>query len=140
ALLLLQGALSVVLLVGAGLFVRSLRNVQALRLGYDTDPVAMVDLNMRGGNPDSAKTVALRLALLDHATRIPGVEHASLQTSIPFWSTWSVGLWVEGIDTVSRLGQFNLNAVSPDYFATLGTRVIRGRAFMDADGPNAPRA
>jgi predicted permease len=140
ALLLLQGALSVVLLVGAGLFVRSLRNVQGLRLGYDAEPVAIINMNMRGVKLDSAQTVALRYKLLERAKAIPGVEHASLQTSIPFWSTWSVGLWVEGIDTVGKIGQFNLNAVTPEYFATLGTRIIRGRGFTDADGPTAPRA
>jgi putative ABC transport system permease protein len=139
-LLLLQGALSVVLLVGAGLFVRSLRNVEALRLGYDSDPVAMVNLNMRGVQLDSAKTVALRLALLQRALHLPGVEHASLQMSVPFWSSYSTGLWVEGIDTVSRLGEFDLNAVSPDYFVTLGTRIIRGRGFTDGDNAIAPRA
>ncbi len=140
ALLLLQGALSVVLLVGAGLFVRSLRNVQSLRLGYDSEPVAMVGLNMRGVDLDSAHAVALRLQLLERAKTIPGVENASLQTSIPFWSTWSVGLYVAGIDTVGKLGQFNLNAVSPEFFATFGTRIVRGRGFTAADGPNAPKA
>jgi len=140
ALLLLQGALSVVLLVGAGLFVRSLRNVQNLRLGYDSEPVAMVGLNMRGVTLDSAHTVALVLQLQERAKTIPGVENASLQTSIPFWSTWSVGLYVQGIDTVGKLGQFDLNAVSPEFFATLGTRIIRGRGFTAADGPNAPKA
>jgi putative ABC transport system permease protein len=139
-LLLLQGALSVVLLVGAGLFVRSLRNVQELRLGYDSEPVAIVNTNMRGVKLDSAATVALRYKLLERAKAIPGVEHASLQTSIPFWSTWSTNLYVEGIDTVGKIGQFNLNAVSPEFFATVGTRVIRGRGFSDADGQTAPRA
>jgi len=140
ALLLLQGALSVVLLVGAGLFVRSFHNVQGLRLGYDADTVAIVNINMRGVTLDSARTVGLRYKLLDRAKSTPGVEHAALQTSIPFWSSWSVGLWVEGIDTVGRLGQFNLNAVTPEYFATLGTRIIRGRGFTDADNATAPRA
>jgi predicted lysophospholipase L1 biosynthesis ABC-type transport system permease subunit len=48
ALLVLQGAMSVILLVGAGLFVRSLNNVQSMRLGYDVEPVALVNLTMRG--------------------------------------------------------------------------------------------
>jgi predicted permease len=139
ALLVLQGALSVMLLVGAGLFVRSLRNVQTVRLGYDTDPVLIASLNMRGLRLDSARTVALRERLLAAAKTIPGVENASLQGAVPFWSTWSVGLYVEGIDTVGRLGQFNLNAVSPEHFATFGTRLRRGRGITDQDGPNAPR-
>jgi len=138
-LLLLQGALSVVLLVGAGLFVRSLRNVRDIRLGYDVDPVLLVDLRMRGVKLDSVQTVALRHRLLEAAKTIPGVENASLSSSVPFWSMWSVGLYVAGIDTVSRLGQFDLNSVSPEYFATLGTRIVRGRAFTDRDVEHAPR-
>jgi predicted permease len=139
-LLLLQGALSVVLLVGAGLFVRSLRNVRDIRLGYDVDPVLLIDLRMRGVKLDSVETIALRQRLLQAAKTIPGVENASLSSSVPFWSTWSVGLYVAGIDTVGRLGQFDLNAVSPEYFATLGTRILRGRGIGDQDLEHAPRA
>jgi predicted permease len=140
ALLVLQGALSVVLLVGAGLFVRSLKNVNDVKLGYDVDPVLLVDLNMRGEALDSVAAVGLRERLLRAATTIPGVTHASEQVSVPFWSTWSVGLWVQGIDTVGRLGQFNLNAVSPDYFSTFGTRIVRGRGIGAQDVEHAPRA
>jgi len=140
ALLVLQGAMSVILLVGAGLFVRSLSNVQSMRLGYDVEPVALVNLTMRGVKLDSAATVDLRRRLRERAVRIPGVSQASLQSSMPFWSTWSIGLFVEGIDTVSRLGQFNLNAVSPEHFETFGTRIIRGRALSPADDEKAPRA
>ena len=139
-LLVLQGALSVVLLVGAGLFVRSLHNVQTMRLGYDVDPVLLVNLNMRGVKLDSAQTVELRLRLLQTAKAIPGVENASLQTSVPFWSMWSQSLFVQGIDTVGRLGQFDLNAVSPEFFATMGTRIIRGRGISEQDAANAPKS
>ena len=51
-----------------------------------------------------------------------------------------MGLFVAGIDTVSRLGQFDLNAVSPEYFATIGTRILRGRGITTEDTPNAPNA
>ncbi len=139
-LLVLQGALSVVLLVGAGLFVRSLRNVNSVRLGYDVDPVLLVDLNMRGENLDSVAAIGLRRRLLQTATTVPGVTHASAEASVPFWSFWSVGLYVTGIDTVGKLGQFNLNAVTPDYFATFGTRILRGRGIGAQDIEHAPRA
>jgi hypothetical protein len=58
---------------------------------------------------------------------------------MPFWATWSMGLYVAGIDTVSRLGQFDLNAVSPEYFSTIGTRIIRGRGITDRDTEHAPK-
>ncbi len=140
ALLVLQGALSVLLLVGAGLFVRSLRNVQSMRLGFDVDPLLLVYPNMRGIVLDSTRATALRRDLLDAAVNTPGVTHASLEVSVPFWSNWEVELYVTGIDTVSRLGDFRLNAVSPDYFATMGTRILQGRGITDADRDGAPRA
>jgi len=138
-LLVLQATLSVVLLVGAGLFVRSLRNVERMRLGYDVEPVMLVNLNMRGVTLDSLATIALRQRLLETAKTIPGVQNASLQITMPFWSQWSMGLYVAGIDTVSRLGQFDLNAVSPEYFSTVGTRILRGRGITDQDTEHAPK-
>ena len=140
ALLVVQGALSVVLLVGAGLFVRSLRHVRVIPLGYDVDPVLLVDLNMRGVQLDSAHGVALRRELLETVQAMPGVEHASRQLSVPFWSTWNMDLHVAGIDSVRRLGEFDLNAVTPEYFATVGTRILRGRGITTQDTKNAPRA
>jgi putative ABC transport system permease protein len=138
-LLVLQGALSVILLVGAGLFVRSLGNVKNIRLGYDVDPVLMVSLNMRGVELDSAATVALKSRLLEVAKSIPGVENASRQVGVPFWSSWSMGLYVEGIDTVGRLGSFMVNAVSPSYFQTFGTRLLRGRGIEESDIEGGPK-
>ena len=139
-LLVFQGALSVVLLVGAGLFVRSLQNVRDIRLGYEPDRVLNVSINMRGVDLDSAHQVGLRRDLLETAKAIPGVEHAALAVTLPFWSTWSTTLFVAGIDSVSRLGEFDLNAVSPDYMAVMGTRILRGRGINEGDVDGAPRA
>src|SRR6184192_2138191 len=138
ALLVLQGALSVVLLVGAGLFVRSLRHVRVIPLGYDVDPVLFVELNMRGVRLDSARNVALRRELLETAQAVPGVEFATRQVTVPFWASWNQTLYVAGIDSTDRLGEFYLNAVTPDYFATLGTRILRGRGVAAQDGAHAP--
>jgi predicted permease len=137
-LLVLQGALSVVLLVGAGLFVRSLRHVRDVPLGYDVDPVALVSVNMRGVAIDSVGSMNLVRSLFDRATTIPGVTHVSRQLTVPFWSTWDMGLHVAGIDSVDALGQFDLNAVTPDYFATLGTPILRGRGIGPQDVEHAP--
>jgi predicted permease len=137
ALLLAQGALSVVLLVGAGLFVRSLRNVRQVRLGYDVDPVLVVGVNLRGATLDSARQAALNQRLLEAATNIPGVAHASLMKTVPFQGISSWPLFVEGTDSVDRLGEFDLNGVSPDYFATMGTRILRGRGIEATDNARA---
>jgi putative ABC transport system permease protein len=139
-LLLMQGALSVLLLVGAGLFVRSLNNVRSVRMGYDVDPILLVNTNMRGVTLDSAGKALLRQKLFAATKSVPEIASASLQTSVPFWSTWTVSLFVAGIDSVDKLGQFDLNAVSPDYFTTLGTRIVRGRGITEADVATAPGA
>ncbi|HET9983259.1 MAG TPA: ADOP family duplicated permease [Longimicrobiales bacterium] len=144
-LLIVQGAFSVVLLVAAGLFVRSLQHVRELRLGYDVDPVLVVELNMRGVKLDGAHAVALRQRLLERAQDLPGVQHAALHTSIPFWRTLGreglgVDLRVAGIDSVDLLGEFYLDAVTPDYFATMGTRILRGRGIGEQDVAGAPAA
>ena len=133
ALLLLQSALSVALLVGAGLFVRSLQNVRDVRLGFTPDSVALVELNMRRVRLDSASAVALRLRLLESASHIPGVSHATLQESVPFAGMSSYPLFVAGIDSVEKFGRFDFNTVSTEYFATMGTRILRGRGFEDTD-------
>ena len=138
-LLIGQAALSVILLVGAGLFVRSLRNVQAVRLGFDVDPVLLVNLNMRGVKIDSMEQIALRQRLLETARTVPGIRAATRQASVPFASFWSMSLFVDGIDTVSKLGEFDLNMVTSDYFTTMGTRIIRGRGITDQDTWDAPR-
>jgi predicted permease len=140
ALLLLQGALSVVLLVGAGLFVRSLSNVKNIRLGYDPDSVLVVDLAMRGVELDSVQALTLRRQLLERAQAIPGVEHAALNVTLPFWSTWSMGLNIPGVDSARMDAQFDLNSVSPDYFVTMGTRIVRGRGIEAGDVAGAPGA
>jgi putative ABC transport system permease protein len=132
-LLVFQAALSVLLLVGAGLFVRSLHNVRVLPLGYDADRVLAVELQMRGVSLDSAANVALRERLLAEAQTIPGVTHAARRITIPFWMTWNDDLHVAGIDSVERLGEFDLNAVSADYFTTMGTRLLRGRGITEQD-------
>ena len=140
ALLVVQGMLSVVLLVGAGLFVRSLSHVKAVPLGYAPEPVLMVERNMRGVPLDSVSSEALLQRLQSSASAITGVVGGSHQLTMPFWDSWSFDLYVRGIDSVSKLGDFQLNAVSPEYFATMGTRILNGRGFTSGDNAGAPGA
>jgi predicted permease len=139
ALLVIQGTLSVVLLVGAGLFVRSLSNVRAMRLGFDPEPVLMVMRNLRGTAMSDGEQDALGRRLLEAAQALPEVEAATWVSSVPFWSTSSTSLFVAGIDSVSRLGRFTYQTASGDYFRAMGTRLLRGRGFTEADRAGAPR-
>jgi len=138
-LLLLQGVLSVVLLVGAGLFVRSLHNVRSLRLGYDIDPVVLVNATLRGVELDRAGAFALMDRVLEAAQAVPGVRLATPVVSVPFWSNEGRGPpHVPGRDSLARLGRFILQAGTPDYFDALGTRILQGRGFTSADRADAP--
>ncbi len=138
ALLVGQGALSVVLLVGAGVFVRSLERVNALRLGYDVEPVLLAEPNLRGMRSENGEQIALGRKVLLAAQAIPGVEHAAWVGSIPFYSISGTGLHVEGIDSVRRLGRFSYENATSDYFATMGTRIVRGRPFTALDRAGTP--
>jgi putative ABC transport system permease protein len=138
-LLTVQCALSVLLLIGAGLFLRSLGNVRDVRLGFDPAPVLLVSLDERGLQLDSAASVALRRRMLERAEAMPGVSHATLQQSVPFAGISQYPIAVAGIDSASAIGDFQFNAVSPGYFATMNTRILRGRGIESRDVDGAER-
>jgi predicted permease len=132
-LLIMQGALSAVLLIGATLFVRSLQHVRHFRLGFDAENVFVVTGNLRGYALDSTSRFALQRDLLARAQATPGVASAAIVNSIPLWSTSSTSLFVSGIDSVEKLGRFTYQVASTDFFKTIGTRVLRGRPFLASD-------
>jgi predicted permease len=149
ALTVTQAALSVVLLVGAGLFVRSLSKIQALRIGIEPDRVLAVEVawpnDPRIPHEEAERLGARRKALyertLERLRQLPGIEHASLAIGSPFRSSFGVGLSVPGLDSLPRLpgGGPWVSVVTSDYFRTVGTRVLRGRVFTPADGPTSAR-
>jgi putative ABC transport system permease protein len=138
SLLVAQAALSVVLLVGATLFVRSLDAVQDMRMGYDVSRVLLINRVNRGAKVEEAPQRAMRDVLMQTAATLPGVESVAWLSSAPFVSTSSTSLFVQGIDSVSRLGVFTMQATTPDYFRTMGTRIVRGRELLATDRLGAP--
>src|SRR5262249_16415035 len=92
ALLVTQAALSVVLLVGAGLFVRSVRNVGNVHLGYDADHLVWVEAHSRGAKLDSVARAELRSRVLDRAQHAPGAVNAAQAVAVPFWIEWNTDL------------------------------------------------
>jgi predicted permease len=144
-----QAALSVVLLVGAGLFVRSLLQVGSLRLGMEPERILAVSVNWPSlsGVADSAARAerasregSLERSL-DRVRALPGVAHAAIAVGTPFRSRFTIFLRVPGWDSLPRLagGGPYIAAVSPDYFATLGTRLRQGRDFTAADRAGSER-
>ena len=139
ALLVAQGALSMVLLVGAGLFVRSLEHVRDKRMGFDADRLLIVRRNLRGADMSDSAQAQLGRRLLATAQRIPGVESAAWISSVPFWTTSAVGVFVPGVPSTRGLGLMTYQQGSTDYFRTMGTRIVRGRGFTADDRVTSPR-
>jgi predicted permease len=131
-LVLAQTVLSAVLLIGALLFVRSLGNVQRVPLGVDLDRTVGISLDSRTLNIPASRADALFSALSEVVSRVPGVSSVATAEGMPF-SQWflSTSISVPGIapdaPAIER-GAF-LRAVTPSYFATIGTRVVDGRSF-----------
>jgi predicted permease len=135
SLLVLQSALTVVLLSGTGLFLMSLRRVQAVPLGLEPDRVLSANVVTAGRSYTEAERATMYEQLLRVAVATPGVQHAALATSIPFHSASATAVFLPGRDSVplTRAGGPYVNAVTPDFFRTMGTRIIAGRAFNDGD-------
>jgi putative ABC transport system permease protein len=138
ALLLAQGALSVFLLVGAGLFVRSLHNVVGIKLGYDVDPLLYVATEMRGVHLEKKQDILLKSRLAEAARSITGVERVSQALTIPLWQMRTQSFSVPGIDSADHLGHFLTQMGTVDFFRTMGTRIVRGRGFDSTDRRGSP--
>jgi predicted permease len=137
-LLVLQGAFSVLLLVGAGLFVRSLHNVRSLRLGFDVDRLLYIHPNQRGLRLDRQEVAQLARRLVAEAKSMPEVASAARGISVPFFSTEGLGFFVPGVDSMIRGRGYTVQMASSDYFETMGTRVLRGRGILESDRADAP--
>lgn len=136
ALLIAQAALSIVLLVGAGLFVRSLRNVHAVDLGYDVDRT-LIAYATSFKKPDPSPAVAAAMpAILERLAMIPGVESVASSTIGPMEGERFQRIFLPGVDTLPEVGGVRGASyvnVSPDYFKAVGIRVVAGRTFSAGD-------
>jgi hypothetical protein len=134
-----QAALSVVLLVGAGLFIRSLQRAEGVDRGYDRSTL-IVDVELEGGIVFGEElTKALRLGLSDvrASTSVASAAAASLG---PASGVWGLSVRIPGGDSIPSGPEGPwVYAVSGDYFATLGVEIVKGRPITDADDrPGAP--
>jgi predicted permease len=140
ALVATQAALSVLLLVGAALFVRSLHNVQALDIGYDASRLLFAGERFAEGAAPTAATV--NVAMREIAQRLegrPGIE-AVARTFIEPMRGWSFVSFFWGADSSGSLGARlpTLSAVTPGFFRATGIRLLRGTGFTGGDVDGAP--
>jgi len=135
-LVIAQVAGSLILLVAAGLFTRSLTRAESIELGFEPHNVLNVSLDPGLQGYTQPRAEALCRELLRAAQTLPGVRSASLAFSIPLgYYNNGAPVYPEGQappPSQHALGA-GLNAVSPEYFTTLRMRILEGRAFTDAD-------
>jgi predicted permease len=140
-LLAAQGVLSIVLLVGAGLFLRSLQNAETMNVGFDRDEVLAVQLDFSGTGRSDRDVAAFFERALDRVSSVPGVTQASLSFNIPLRSARAGSFRLPGHDD-RILGPGGrspyVNYVTPGFFRTTGMRILEGRGFVDSERSGAP--
>lgn len=135
SLLVAQTALSVVLLVGAGLFVRSLGRARGVDLGFDARHVVVASIQWNHELSVAERTALYRRAV-ERVRLLPGVRAAGLTFTVPFQSSVSLGRpRVPGLDSVPRPpgGGPYVNKVSSGFIEAMGMTVVEGRPFRATD-------
>ena len=135
-LITIQVALSVVLLIGAILFVRTLRNAEAADPTRDPGSVLLLKIDLTERKYDEARGKQFYSELLARVRTLPGVRSVALVYVVP------LGGWRGGTNIIAHPGdkpmQVDFNDVSEEYFQTVGLPIVRGRAFNAGDRAGAP--
>jgi putative ABC transport system permease protein len=141
ALIMVEVALSVVLLAGAGLLFRSFMRLQSVETGFMSEQVLTARLNPSGSNfTQPADYVNFYSKVLEKLSTVPGVQDAAFINTLPLDKGPTSGFRVEGrpITTPDKWPSVNYRAVSPNYFKAMGIPVVQGRAYTERDTGNAP--
>ncbi|HEX9700788.1 MAG TPA: ABC transporter permease [Acidobacteriota bacterium] len=137
ALVVVQLALAMVLLAGAGVMIRSNRNIQGVDWGLDTDGVLIMRLALTPADyPGNENVIAFHDELRQRLEALPGVDAAALTSTFPGSGAYTVSAELEDMPVsdghpVQQLSQM---IVSPGYFDVAGAAALRGRLFTDDDG------
>jgi len=138
ALIAAEIALSLILLVGAGLLWRSFVRVMGVDLGFQPERVLAVGINLPETRYDADQRLGFFEELERRVTALPGVEAAAFANRLPLRGGWGSGVTLESSPEVLREADFQ--AVSPGYFETLGIGLERGRLLTRADRKGQPPA
>ena len=141
ALIFLQVALSLPLLIAAGLFLHSLRNLRGVNTGFVKENVFLATLNPSMNGYPQTRVKSLYDDLLARVCKLPGVRAASLTTSSVISGGWDQeGVKVEGYQPGPDENMSpNAAVISPGYFATMGIPFVVGRDFTDKDTATRPK-
>ena len=141
ALIVVEVALSVVLLAGAGLLFRSFMRLQSVETGFKSEQVLTARLTPSGTNfTQPADYVKFYNQVLEKLSTVPGVQDAGFINTLPLDKGPTSGFRVEGrpITTPDKWPSVNYRSVTPNYFRAMGIPVVQGRTYTDRDDGNAP--
>jgi predicted permease len=141
SLLVAQTALSVVLLVGAGLFLRSLQRVSSIDLGMDVDRVLALTVDFTGTSRSDRARIAFFERALERVRALPGVGAASVSVQAPLKGARGGGFTLPGATKQLTRPDGSVpfgNTVSDGFFEATGMRIVRGRSFTAADRTGLP--
>jgi putative ABC transport system permease protein len=138
ALTIAEVALSLILLVGAGLLLRSFSTLMGVNLGFQPDHVIAMNVNLpQLRYPNAGARLQFFQRLDERVRTLPGVQAAAYANRLPMRGGWKSGIFVDG--NPDRRASLDFQAVSPGYFQTLGIPLLRGRSLnaQDASGSAA---
>ncbi|HLL75964.1 MAG TPA: ABC transporter permease [Pyrinomonadaceae bacterium] len=135
-----QVALSLVLLAGAGLFIRSLRNAVTFDPGFDADRLLLATLEIRGGQLSKEEGAQLYRELQERVAALPGVGGVTYTRVVPLGGGGQRrNIFIEGYQPrPNEDTELNTNVVGPDYFRTMGIPLVEGRDFGPQDTEKSP--
>lgn len=137
ALVVAQIGTSFVLLVGAGLLLRTMMHLNRVDPGFDTEQVLAMSVPPNAAGRTDAQIRARYLAILDDVAALPGVERAALTNAVPLrgggTSQWQIDVQGHEPAAGAPTPRARFRVVSPGYFATMGIDVVRGREFTTTD-------
>ena len=134
-------ALSVALLVGAGLLVKSMFVLLRTDYSFNADGVLTMELNVsRGRYRQPGELSRLLHQVLDNVKGVPGVDSANLSTTLPGFGDWQTDIFPEGYEgKSSELINVNWSIVSADYFQTMKVPILEGRTFTKDEDEQGKR-
>jgi macrolide transport system ATP-binding/permease protein len=121
-----QVAVSLVLLIGAGLLVRGLQQAHSTDLGFDQKNLVVLSMDLTTQGYDEARAATLQAQLFERLKALPGIKSVSLVETAPFAGRRDAAIDIEGGGSALTVGA---NGVSAEYFQTLGIPLRRGRLF-----------
>jgi putative ABC transport system permease protein len=139
ALVAAQVAMALVMLVGAGLLIRTVQHLSQRELGFNSSGLAWLQVNLPGARYRTTEAqVQFERDVLERVRQIPGVTAATASVGFPLWGGTMAGLAIKGEAPGSQRPEVAYLSVSPNFVTDIGARIVAGRDLLPTDTDQAP--